>query len=127
MNSNQYETKFSIRINSSSNWSKSNFQSKLIQIILTSDSFGFILIENSVWINPISNWFGLIWIENLVSDWFGFIQIVALDSFGLGLIDFLPFFIKQVMKRFSDWLGMNSYPILSRGYSGIDKSHSMNT
>ena len=119
-------TKFSIRINLSSDWSKPNFQFKLIRIIPTSDSFGLILIENSVWINPSSDWFGLSWIENLVLDCY----------LGLGRIDFLPFFIKRVMKRFSDWFGMihigsdihiginrnssdclvmNSYPLLSPG------------
>ena len=68
---------------------------------------------------------GLISVENLASNWFGFIQIVVSDWFGLGRIDFLPFFMKQVTKRFSDvfgmnrnssdCLGMNSYPILSPG------------
>ena len=42
MNPNQYETKFSIRINPSSDWSKPNFQSELI------------------WMNPSSEWLGLI-------------------------------------------------------------------
>ena len=46
MNSNQSETKFSIRINPRSEW------------------FGLILIENSVWINPSSDWFGLVRIHS---------------------------------------------------------------
>ena len=79
--------------------------------------------------------FGSIWAQ-IDSDWIGFIRIVASDSFGLDQIDFLPFFIKRVIKRFSDWfriirigsdtdigmnrnssdwLRMNSYPILSPG------------
>ena len=94
MNSNQSETKFSIRMNPRSQW------------------FELIVIENSVWINP---------------------------NLGLNRIRpdrFLSFLIKRVTKRFSDWfrmirissdtdigmnpnssgwLGMNSYPILSPG------------
>ena len=58
----------SIRINPSSDWSKPDFHSELIRIIPTLYSFVLILIENSVWINLSSDWFGLIWIENLVSD-----------------------------------------------------------
>ena len=71
MNPNQSETKFLIQINPNLNWSKPNFQSESIRIIPTLNSFVLILIENSVWINPSSDWFGLIWTENFVSDSFG--------------------------------------------------------
>ena len=78
----------------------------------------------------------MIRIGNLVSDWFGFIRFVASDSIGLDRIVFLPFFINRDTERFSDWfgmirigsdtdigmnrnssdwLGMNSYPIISPG------------
>ena len=49
-------TKFLIRINPSWHWSKLNFQFWIIRIIPTSDSFGLILIDNSVWINPSSDY-----------------------------------------------------------------------
>ena len=73
------------------------------------------------------------------SDWklsLGLVRIHSECCLGLGRIDFLPFFIKRVTKRFSDWfgmfrfgsdtdvgmnrnssdwLGMNSYPLLSPG------------
>ena len=62
-----------------------------IRINPRSEWFGLILIENSVWINLSSDWFGLICIENIVSDWFRFIRI---DS---------------------DWLVMNFNPIFSPG------------
>ena len=136
MNPNQSETKFSIRNNPTSDWSKSNFQSKLIRIIPASDSFGLILIENSVWINPSSDWFGLTWIENLVLGWFEFIQIDISELIRLIRIDFWPFFIKRDTTLFRigsewfalasdtdigmnrnsyDWLGMNFIPILPPG------------
>ena len=111
-------------------------ESESIRIISASEWFGLIILEKSVWINSCSDCFGLIWIENLVSDWFRLIRIVASDWIGLGRIDFLPFFIKRDTKRFSDWIGMirvgsdtdigmnrnssdwlgkDSYPILSPG------------
>ena len=104
LNPNNTET--SIRINPIWDWSKPKFQSKSIRIIPTLDSFGLILIENSVWNNPSSVWFGFIWIENLVSDWFAFIRIDISRLIRLGRIDFWPFYIKRDTKRFSDWFGM---------------------
>ena len=77
--------KKSIRLNprKQSEWIRTNseqsFQSRSIGIIPTSDSFGLILIENSVWINPSSTWFGLIWIENLVSYSFGLLTRINSD------------------------------------------------
>ena len=71
----------SIRINPSSDWSKLN---------------GLILIEYSVWINP--SW-----------DWkldCGLFRINSDSCFGFNRINFLPFFIKQDTKRFSDWFGI---------------------
>ena len=109
MNPNQFETKFSTIINPSSDWSKPNFQSKLIWIIPIADSFVLILIENSVWINPSSDIFGLMWIENLFSDWFGFIPINLSEFIGLSPIDFSPFFIKRVTNVFrigSEWFAL---------------------
>ena len=47
-NPNQSETKFSIHIKLISDWSKSNFQSESIQINPMSEYFGSILIENTV-------------------------------------------------------------------------------
>ena len=82
MNPNQFGTKFWIQINPinpSSDWSKPNFQSGSIRIIPTLD-----------WLD----WYGL-------KTWFR----IDSDSFGLSRIDFLPFFIKRVIKRFSDWFG----------------------
>ena len=92
-----------------------------------------------------SNWF---WLKirfgsiraRIDLDWFGLIRIVASDYIGLDWIEFLPFFIKRATKRLSDWfwmirigsdtdigmnrnssdwLGMNSYPILSPGHKRI--------
>ena len=54
-------------------------------------------------INVSPDWFGLIWIENLVSYWFGFIRIDVSELIGLNRIDFWPFFIKRDTKHFSDW------------------------
>ena len=65
-----------------------------------------ILIENLVWINRSSNWFGLISIKKLVSDWVGFIRINVSELIGLSRIDFWLFSIKRDTKRFSDWFGM---------------------
>ena len=116
MNLNHSETKFSIRINPTSSLSKPNFQSEAI---------------------------GMNRIESLVSDWFGFIRIHSDCCLGLNRIRsnrFLPFFIKRDKKCFSDWFGMirigsdtdirmnrnssdwlgiNSYPILSPGMCSI--------
>ena len=108
-------------------------------------SFQFESVQARIKPNRIhSDWFWLkirFWsirarIENLISNWFGFIRIVASDQIRLGRIIFLPFFIKRDTKRFSDWFGMirigsdtdigmnrnssdwlgiNSYPILSPG------------
>ena len=93
------------------------------------------IMRNEVF-NPNQFELQLIRIKNLFSDWFGFIRIVTSDYIGLGRIGFLAFFIKRVTKPFSDWfgiirigsdtdigmnqnssdwLGMNSYPILSPG------------
>ena len=47
---------------------KPSVQSKSIKINPRSEWFGLILIENTVWINPSLDSFGLIWIENFVSD-----------------------------------------------------------
>ena len=77
-----------------------------IRINLNQSDLGFIQIENSVWINPSSDRFGLIWIKNLVSDWFRFIRIDISELIGLGRIDFLPFFIKRDIKRFSNLIGL---------------------
>ena len=48
--------------------------------------------------NPSSDSFGLIWIEN----WFR----IGSDSSGINRIDFWLFFIKRDTKCFSDWFGM---------------------
>ena len=57
-------------------------------------------------INPSSDWFGLIWIKNLVSKWIEFIRIDVSELIGLSRIDFWPFFVKWRTKRFLDWFGM---------------------
>ena len=85
---------------------KPSFQFRSIRINPRSEWFGLIPVENSVWINPSSNWFGLIWIGNLISDCFRFIRIIVSESIGLRWIDFWPFFIKRDTKCFSDWSGM---------------------
>ena len=72
----------------------------------SANSFGLILNGNSVWISPSSDWFELIWIENLVSDWFRFIRIDVSELIGSSRIDFRPFFIKRDTKCFSDWFEM---------------------
>ena len=66
MNKYQSETKVSIQINPSS------------------DSFGLILIENSVWIHPSSDGFELNWIKNLGSDW---LRIHSDSCFGINRIE----------------------------------------
>ena len=86
--SDQSETKFSIQIILSLDWSKPNFQSESIRM------------------NPRSEWFGLIRVD---LDWklsFGLIRIDVSELIGLSWIDFWPFFIKRDTKRFSDWFGM---------------------
>ena len=102
MNTNQYETKFSIQINpnqSEAEWSDWKFcfdQSKpgLIWIEnLVADVFGFIRIEDSVWINLSSDWSGFKTWFRIDSDslelkiLFGIIQAgIDLDwKLGLGL------------------------------------------
>ena len=73
------ETVFSVCIHSIPNTINPNFQSESIRIIPPLDSFGLILIENSVWINPSSDWFGLkTWFR------FGFFGLVRNDSHWLG-------------------------------------------
>ena len=110
---------------------KPSFQSRSIRIFIR---------NQSEWIQGrnYSDWFWLkIRIENLVSDCFWLMRIVVSELIGSSRIDFLPFFIKQDTKRFSDWfgiirigldtdirmnrnssdwLGMNFNPILSPGF-----------
>ena len=62
-------------------------------IIPTLDSFGLILIENSIWINSRSYRFR-------------FIRSDVSELIGLSRINFWTFFIKRDTKRFSDWFGM---------------------
>ena len=85
---------------------QTEFSIRIKRIFPTLDSFGLILSENLVSINLSSDWFGLIWIKNLVSDWFRSIRINLSELIGLSRIDFLPFFIKRDTKHFSDWFGM---------------------
>ena len=68
----------------------------LFRTIQTLDSFGLVLLENSVWIESelgLETWFGL---ERIHSDWY----------LELNRIDFWPFFIKQDTKRFSNWFAL---------------------
>ena len=109
MNPNQSETKFSIQINLSFDWPKLNFQSESIRMNPRSERFGLILIENSVWMHPSSDWIGLIWIENLVSDWFGFIRIDVSELIGLSRIDFSPLPSNKIQNVFqigSEWFAL---------------------
>ena len=126
INTNQSETKFSVRINPASDCSKPNFQAELIRIIPT-------------WIH--SNWFRL-------KIQFGSIRAWIDSDFCLGLnrirlVRFLTVFHQTRYKTFfgmirigsdidigmnwngSDWLEMNSYPILSSGYSDCNYSRHM--
>ena len=64
---NPINSETSIRMNP--NQSETKLSIQINSINPRSEWFELILIENSVWINPSSDWFGLIWIENLVSDW----------------------------------------------------------
>ena len=105
MNPNQSENKFSIHINpniSELGLIQTEFS---IRINTNESAIGMIQINFDWKFGLDQSELGLIMVENLVSNWFGFIRIVASDLFGLGRIDFLPFFIKRVTKRFSDWLG----------------------
>ena len=97
---------------------------------------GFVRIDSDWKFGLDQSELGLIRIANLVSDWFRFIRIDVSELVGLSRMDFWSFFIKLYTKRFSDWfviirigsdtdigmnrnssdwLGMNSNPILSRG------------
>ena len=126
---NQSETKFSIRISPSSDWSEPNFQSELIRMNPRSEWFGLILIENSVKINPSSDWFRLIRIVRIHSDCYLRLNRIKSDRF---FTVFLQTSYKTFSDQFemicigsdtvigmnrnsSDWVGMNSYPILSLG------------
>ena len=108
MNPNQSETSLSIQINASSDWSKDSFQSELIRIIPTSDSFGLVRIylDSFLGLNRIrSNHFLPFSIKRVIkrfSDWFGMIRIGSDTYIGMN-------------RNSSDWLGINSYPILSTG------------
>ena len=77
-----------------------------IKINPNHSDLGFIRIDSD-WKFGVDQYeLGLIRID---LDWklgFGFIRIVASNQFGLGQIDFLPFFIKRIIKCFSDWFGM---------------------
>ena len=78
MNPNQSETKFSIRINPISDWSKLNFQSELIWIVPTSNSFVFDHFSSNETQNVFRiglEWFALARIQ--IPEWIG---IVLIDS-----------------------------------------------
>ena len=64
------------------------------------------LIENSVWINPSSDFFGLIWIENLVSDSIGLMSRIKSDKVGLIFDCFLSDEIQNVSRIGSEWFSL---------------------
>ena len=92
MNSNQFETKFLIQINPSSDCSKPNFQSESPQPWIHSDWY---------WLKI---WFGLIQ-ARIDLDWklgFGLVRIHSDWCLGINRnqsINFWPFFIKRVTKE----------------------------
>ena len=77
-----------IQINLSSDWSKPNLQSESIRMNPRSEWFGLIMFENSVWSNPSLDLFVLIWIDNLVWDWFGLVHFDVSEWIRLSRIDF---------------------------------------
>ena len=100
-----------------------------------SDSFGLNILFRSIRVRLIlihSDWkftsdsFGLnILFNQSVSDWFVFIRIEVSDLIGLSRVNFQPFFIKRVLKRFSDWFGLIRIRSDSFGFIWIHSDRSL--
>ena len=108
----QSETKFSIRINPSSDLSKSNFKSELIRMNPRSEWCGLIVIKNSVWVDPSSDWIGLkTWLDRFFTvfhqtrykTFFGLVRIQISEWIGIVLIgsEWIPIqYFRQGIYRF---------------------------
>ena len=128
-----------------SEWIRTKFLIQPNPIIPTLDSFGLILIENSVWINPSSDWFGCIRIDvsELIGsifyrfssneiqnvsrigwEWFALARIQISEYIGIVLIEleWIPIrYFRQGLDNFIHH--MNRYFIKTLSLSWSDYEH----